>query len=125
MWKLLKAGYMEQWEYHKTFSGTPQGSGVSPLLANIYLSELDAFMESYKKLFDNGNSRQNLDYSKAASKLFYIRKRNRKNWEQWDEQEQKEALLIQKQARKSSSRIPQQAAMRHRIQTNSVLQVCR
>ena len=32
MWKLLKAGYMEQWEYHKTFSGTPQGSGVSPIL---------------------------------------------------------------------------------------------
>lgn len=26
MWKFLKAGYMEQWEYHKTFSGTPQGS---------------------------------------------------------------------------------------------------
>jgi group II intron reverse transcriptase/maturase len=25
MWKFLKAGYMEQWEYHSTFSGTPQG----------------------------------------------------------------------------------------------------
>lgn len=27
IWKFLKAGYMEQWHYHKTYSGTPQGSG--------------------------------------------------------------------------------------------------
>lgn len=106
MWKLLKAGYMEQWEYHTTFSGTPQGSGVSPLLANIYLSELDTFMESYKKSFDRGNSRQNLDYSKAASRLFYIRKRNRKNWEHWSEQERKEALSLQKQEEKSLHSFP-------------------
>jgi len=28
MWKFLKAGYMEQWQYHKTYSGTPQGSVI-------------------------------------------------------------------------------------------------
>lgn len=30
IWKMLKAGYMEQWEYHNTYSGTPQGSGGQP-----------------------------------------------------------------------------------------------
>ena len=54
IWKFLKAGYMEQWEYHKTYSGTPQGSGMSPILANIYMSELDAFIDKYKQGFDRG-----------------------------------------------------------------------
>ena len=52
MWKMLRAGYMEQWTYHETYSGTPQGSGCSPILANIYLSELDRFVENYKADFD-------------------------------------------------------------------------
>ena len=37
----LRAGYMENWQYHQTYSGTPQGSGLSPLMANILLNELD------------------------------------------------------------------------------------
>ena len=42
---LLEAGYMEDWHYHRTYSGTPQGGILSPLLANIYLHELDAYIE--------------------------------------------------------------------------------
>ncbi len=34
---MLKAGYMEDWRYQQTYSGTPQGGIVSPILANIYL----------------------------------------------------------------------------------------
>ena len=42
---LLKAGYLEEWDYRPTLSGTPQGGIVSPLLANIYLDRLDKFVE--------------------------------------------------------------------------------
>lgn len=42
---LLQAGYLENWRYHTTLSGSPQGSGVSPLLANLYLTQLDRFVE--------------------------------------------------------------------------------
>ncbi len=42
---LLKAGYLEDWRYHSTLSGTPQGGVVSPILANIYLDQLDQFVE--------------------------------------------------------------------------------
>jgi group II intron reverse transcriptase/maturase len=42
---LLRAGYLEEWTYHATLSGSPQGAVVSPILSNIYLSKLDAFVE--------------------------------------------------------------------------------
>ena len=49
IWKFLKARYMEQWQYNCTYSGVPQGSGISPICANIYLSELDSYMQNIKK----------------------------------------------------------------------------
>ena len=42
---MLKAGYLEDWEYHDTLSGVPQGGMVSPILSNIYLHKLDEFVE--------------------------------------------------------------------------------
>ena len=43
---LLKAGYLEDWTYGRTLSGTPQGGVVSPILANIYLDRLDKYVET-------------------------------------------------------------------------------
>lgn len=41
---LLAAGYLEDWRWHGTYSGTPQGGVLSPLTSNIYLDRLDRFV---------------------------------------------------------------------------------
>lgn len=43
--RLLQAGYLEDWRYGATLSGTPQGGVLSPLLSNAYLNELDQYVE--------------------------------------------------------------------------------
>jgi group II intron reverse transcriptase/maturase len=43
---LLQAGYLEEWRYHTTLSGVPQGGVVSPILSNRYLDRLDRFVET-------------------------------------------------------------------------------
>jgi group II intron reverse transcriptase/maturase len=56
---LLKAGYMENWRYFDSFNGTPQGGILSPLLANVYLNELDKFVEDMLiPLYTRGEKRQ-------------------------------------------------------------------
>ena len=56
--KFLKAGYVEDWTFHKTYSGTPQGGIVSPILANIYLDKLDKYVKEYIQHFDKGTKRR-------------------------------------------------------------------
>ena len=43
---LLQAGYLEDWRYHETLSGAPQGGILSPLLSNVYLDRMDTYIET-------------------------------------------------------------------------------
>ncbi|MHC4536006.1 MAG: reverse transcriptase domain-containing protein [Planctomycetota bacterium] len=72
--KFLKAGYMENWEYNQTFSGAPQGGVISPILANIYLHQLDAFIGKLKSEYDCGKKRKNnSEYKKYVYKTYCMR----------------------------------------------------
>lgn len=74
IWKFLKAGYLENWKYNATHSGTPQGGIVSPILANIYLNELDKKVEQMSVEFYKPRDRQwTPEYSKQANKVRLLR----------------------------------------------------
>jgi group II intron reverse transcriptase/maturase len=73
---MLKVGYVEDWKYHGTYSGTPQGGVVSPILANIYLHELDEFVAGLKQAFDAGKLRRwNPEYQHHSHKIHHYRKK--------------------------------------------------
>jgi group II intron reverse transcriptase/maturase len=68
---MLEAGYLEDWEYHDTLSGVPQGGVVSPVLSNIYLDKLDKFVENELiPHYTAGNTRKyNPGYAKIRRQL--------------------------------------------------------
>jgi len=71
--KFLNAGYMEDNQYHSTYSGAVQGGIISPILANIYLDQFDKYMKEYKEKFDKGIKRQILkSYTKMGDKRHRI-----------------------------------------------------
>ena len=57
---MLKAGYIEDWKYHATYSGAPQGGVVSPILSNILLNELDQYVANeLMPEYNRGDRRSN------------------------------------------------------------------
>jgi group II intron reverse transcriptase/maturase len=76
---LLKAGYLEDWKYHATLSGTPQGGIISPLLSNIYLDRLDQWVETtLLKQHNRGEvRRRNPEYMRRAVQASKCRRSGR------------------------------------------------
>lgn len=67
--KFFNAGYVEDWKYNKTYSGTPQGGIISPILANIYLDKFDKYIKEYAAKFRKGDRRSiNPEYWRLNNK---------------------------------------------------------
>jgi group II intron reverse transcriptase/maturase len=73
---MLKAGYAEDWQYHDTLSGVPQGGVVSPVLSNIYLHKLDEFVgkELIPRHTRGERRKTNPEYHKVNGQRQYARK---------------------------------------------------
>jgi len=77
--ELLEVGYLEDWKYHATLSGTPQGGVLSPLLANIYLDKLDKYVEQQLiPDYTRGEKRKpNAPYTRVMQKAYRARKKGK------------------------------------------------
>lgn len=105
--QFLKAGYIENWQYNKTYSGAPQGGICSPILANVYLNELDRKLTEISVRFARPRSALRAPEYDAVSremkKLSY--------WIDHTAGEERENLIRQyKQLQKDIRRLPAKTA---------------
>jgi len=75
MQRLLRAGYLDDWHYHATLSGAPQGGVVSPVLSNIYLNELDQYITgTLIPAYTHGKQRRNNPaYQRISHRLWSLK----------------------------------------------------
>ena len=103
IWKLLKAGYIDNWKYSKTHSGSPQGAICSPIFANIYLHELDKYITSLQADFEQPVKRRlSNEYSKINNKLRTVNRQLEKS----EGKAQTELIKQKKSLRKEQSKTP-------------------
>lgn len=102
IWKFLKAGYMEQWTFERTYSGVPQGSGVSPVLCNIYLNELDKYMEKYAAEFNTKAKKKKLStaYRTKIDRVYRYKSKGKKLWDNLSREEKKIRIKKLKQLKR-------------------------
>lgn len=93
--KFLKAGYVEDWTFHNTYSGMPQGGIVSPILTNIYLDKLDKYVKEYIRHFDMGTKRRP---GKESNDLANERKRTVRKLKKIKDGTEKAALVARLKA---------------------------
>lgn len=69
--RMLKAGYLEDWRWHATLSGTPQGGIASPVLSSVYLDRLDRFVEQelIPEYTRGERRRRNRAYTRAGRQI--------------------------------------------------------
>ncbi len=107
--KFLNAGYVEDWKYNMTYSGTPQGGIISPMLANIYLDKFDKYIKEYAAKFRKGDRRSiNPEYWRLNNKKNWLKKKLQKTS---DEQIRKSYLYEIAQLSKQMLSTPHKDAM--------------
>jgi retron-type reverse transcriptase len=99
MSNMLKAGYLEEWTYNATLSGTPQGGVISPMLSTISLDRLDQFVEQVLLPAHNHRDRRQT-YPPYRALLNAARRAA-------DKGDHEQAKLLRQQAQQMPSRAPQ------------------
>jgi group II intron reverse transcriptase/maturase len=86
IWKFLRAGYFDlERARHDSLAGTPQGGIVSPILSNIYLHELDDFVEQLRVELEKGEKRRtNHEYKLISDRRYKLAKAGKANTEEFE-----------------------------------------